>query len=35
VLELDTGVLLPMVEECILTIDLDTSRITVAEGFAD
>ena len=35
VLELDTGVLLPMVEECVLTIDLDTSRITVAEGFAD
>ena len=35
VLELDTGVLLPMVEECILTIDLDASRITVAEGFAD
>ncbi len=35
VLELDTGVLLPMVEECILQIDLDASRITVAEGFAD
>jgi 16S rRNA processing protein RimM len=35
VLELDTGVLLPMVEECILTIDLEASRITVAEGFAD
>jgi 16S rRNA processing protein RimM len=35
VLELDTGVLLPMVEECILEIDLDASRITVAEGFAD
>ena len=35
VLELDSGVLLPMVEECILTIDLDASRITVAEGFAD
>ncbi|MDP9285767.1 MAG: ribosome maturation factor RimM [Actinomycetota bacterium] len=34
VLELDTGVLLPMVEDCILTIDLDTQRITVAEGFA-
>jgi len=34
VLELDTGVLLPMVEECILEIDLDASRITVAEGFA-
>ena len=35
VLELDTGVLLPMVEECILRIDLDASTITVAEGFAD
>ena len=35
VLELDTGVLLPMVEECILGIDLDENRITVAEGFAD
>jgi 16S rRNA processing protein RimM len=35
VLELDTGVLLPMVEECILRIDLEASRITVATGFAD
>jgi 16S rRNA processing protein RimM len=35
VLELDTGVLLPMVEECILAIDLDERRITVAGGFAD
>jgi 16S rRNA processing protein RimM len=35
VLELDTGVLLPMVEECILKIDLDASTITVAAGFAD
>ena len=35
VLELDTGVLLPMVEECILTIDLEAKRITVAAGFAD
>jgi 16S rRNA processing protein RimM len=35
VLELDTGVLLPMVEECILAIDLDENRITVAEGFAE
>jgi 16S rRNA processing protein RimM len=34
VLELDTGVLLPMVEECILKIDLEAGRITVAEGFA-
>jgi 16S rRNA processing protein RimM len=35
VLELDTGVLLPMVEECILKIDLEASCITVAAGFAD
>jgi 16S rRNA processing protein RimM len=35
VLELDTGVLLPMVEDCILNVDLEASRITVAEGFAD
>jgi 16S rRNA processing protein RimM len=35
VLELDSGVLLPMVEDCILGIDLDGGRITVAEGFAD
>ncbi len=34
VLELDSGVLLPMVEECILKVDLEASRITVAEGFA-
>ena len=35
VLELDTGVLLPMVEDCIRSIDLAAKRITVAEGFAD
>jgi 16S rRNA processing protein RimM len=35
VLELDTDVLLPMVEDCIRSIDLDAKRITVAEGFAD
>ena len=35
VLELDSGVLLPMVEECVRSIDLDASRIVVAEGFAD
>jgi len=35
VLELDTGLLLPMVEECILEIDLEAGRITVAAGFAD
>jgi 16S rRNA processing protein RimM len=35
VLELDSGVLLPMVEECVRGIDLTASRIDVAEGFAD
>jgi 16S rRNA processing protein RimM len=35
VLELDSGVLLPMVEECVRSIDLSTSRIDVADGFAD
>lgn len=35
VLELDSGVLLPMVEDCILTVDLEGRRITVAEGFAE
>jgi 16S rRNA processing protein RimM len=35
VLELDTKVLLPMVEDCIQSIDLDAKRITVAEGFAE
>jgi 16S rRNA processing protein RimM len=35
VLELDSGVLLPMVEECVRRIDLDAACIEVAEGFAD
>jgi 16S rRNA processing protein RimM len=35
VLELDSGVLLPMVEDCVREIDLDARRIVVAEGFAD
>jgi 16S rRNA processing protein RimM len=34
VLELDSGTLLPMVEDCVVRIDLDAGRITVAEGFA-
>jgi 16S rRNA processing protein RimM len=33
VLELDTNVLLPMIEDCIVSIDLDAKRIVVAEGF--
>jgi len=35
VLELDSGVLLPMVEVCIQQVDLEAGRITVAAGFAD
>ena len=35
VLELDSGVLLPMVDECVRGIDLDGRRIDVAAGFAD
>ena len=34
VLELDSGVLLPMVEDCIRVIDVAAGRIEVAEGFA-
>jgi 16S rRNA processing protein RimM len=35
VLELDSGLLLPMVEECVLSVDLDIGRILVAPGFSD
>lgn len=34
VLELDSGILLPMVEDCIRHVDLEQGRIVVAEGFA-
>jgi len=34
VLELDSGLALPMVEECVLAVDLDAGRIVVAPGFA-
>jgi 16S rRNA processing protein RimM len=34
VLELDSGALLPMHEECVRSIDLDRGRIVVAPGFA-
>lgn len=34
VLELDGGVLLPMVEDCVLDVDLAAGRIRVAPGFA-
>jgi 16S rRNA processing protein RimM len=35
VLELDTGLALPMVEDCIREVDLDAGYIVVAPGFAD
>ena len=35
VLELDSGVLLPMVEDCMLQVDTDRRKILVAPGFAD
>jgi 16S rRNA processing protein RimM len=35
VLELDAGILLPMVEDCVKKVDLEGRRIDVAEGFAD
>jgi len=34
-LVLDTGVLLPMVDACILELDLAAGRVLVARGFAD
>lgn len=35
VLELDSGVTLPLHEACVLEVDLDGGRIVVARGFAD
>jgi 16S rRNA processing protein RimM len=35
VLELDSGVALPLVEECVLSVDLQGGRILVAQGFAE
>ena len=34
-LVLDSGLLLPMVDACVLDLDLDAGRILVARGFAD
>jgi 16S rRNA processing protein RimM len=34
VLELDSGVALPLVEDCVRDVDLDAGRILVARGFA-
>jgi 16S rRNA processing protein RimM len=33
ILELDSGVLLPMIEDCVRDVDLAGGRIVVAEGF--
>lgn len=35
VLALDSGVLLPFVDACVLAVDLPAGRIVVAPGFAD
>jgi 16S rRNA processing protein RimM len=35
VLELDSGAALPMVEDCVLQVDLDEGRILIAPGFID
>jgi 16S rRNA processing protein RimM len=34
-LVLDSGLLLPMVDACVLEVDLDAGHIVVARGFAD
>jgi len=34
-LELDTGLLLPLVEDCVRNVDLVQRRVVVAPGFAD
>ena len=35
VLELDSGLALPLVEDCVLDVDLERRRIVIAPGFAD
>ena len=35
VLRLDSGVALPLVEDCVRSVDLAASRIVVAQGFAE
>ena len=34
VLELDSGLALPMVEDCVRFVDLEAGRIVVASGYA-
>ena len=35
VLELDSGLALPLVEDCVLDVDVERGRIVVAPGFAE
>jgi 16S rRNA processing protein RimM len=35
VLELDSGLLLPLVDACVREVDVESGRIVVARGFAD
>jgi ribosomal 30S subunit maturation factor RimM len=35
VLELDSGIALPMVPDCVQSVDLEGGRIVVAPGFAN
>jgi len=35
VLELDSGLALPMVEDCVLRVDVEGGRILIAPGFID
>ncbi len=34
-IELDSGLLLPLVEACVRDVDLESGRVLVARGFAD
>ena len=34
VLELDAGIALPLVEDCVVAVDLEGGRIVIAPGFA-
>ena len=35
VLELDSGLMLPLVADCVRTVDVEGGRIVIAPGFAD
>ena len=35
VLRLDSGIALPLVEDCVRSVDLEAGRIVVAPGFRD